>query len=37
MLENHVGDDTMRDLNRRVQVQHQSVEKVARDFLAGQP
>jgi osmoprotectant transport system substrate-binding protein len=37
MLENHVGDDTMRDLNQRVQVQHQSVEKVARDFLAGQP
>jgi osmoprotectant transport system substrate-binding protein len=37
MLENHVGDDTMRDLNRRVQVEHQSVEKVARDFLAGQP
>lgn len=37
MLENHVGDDTMRDLNQRVQVQHQSVEKVAKDFLAGQP
>lgn len=37
MLENHVGDDAMRDLNRRVQMQHQSVEKVARDFLAGQP
>ena len=37
MLENHIGDDTMRDLNQRVQVQHQSVEKVAKDFLAGQP
>ncbi len=37
MLENHLGDDTMRDLNSRVQVQHQSVEKVAKDFLAGQP
>jgi osmoprotectant transport system substrate-binding protein len=37
MLENHIGDDTMRDLNRRVQIQHEAVEKVARDFLAGQP
>jgi osmoprotectant transport system substrate-binding protein len=37
MLENHIGDAVMRELNRRVQVQHQSVEKVARDFLAGQP
>ena len=37
MLENHLGDDIMRDLNRRVQVQHQPVEKVAKDFLAGQP
>lgn len=37
MLENHISEETMRDLNRRVDVEHQSVEKVARDFLAGQP
>jgi len=37
MLSNHIGDDTMRALNRRVAVEHQSVEKVAKDFLATQP
>jgi osmoprotectant transport system substrate-binding protein len=37
MLENRISEETMRDLNRRVDVEHQPVEKVARDFLAGQP
>jgi glycine betaine/choline ABC-type transport system substrate-binding protein len=37
MLENHISDDTMRQLNRRVEAEHQAVEKVARDFLATQP
>lgn len=37
MLSNHLGEDTMRGLNRRVDMEHQPVEKVARDFLAGQP
>ena len=37
MLSNHIGDDTMRDLNRRVDVQHQRVELVVKEFLATQP
>ena len=37
MLSNHIGDETMRGLNRRVDVDHQPVERVAKDFLAGQP
>lgn len=37
MLSNHIGDDTMRELNRRVDVEHQRVERVVRDFLATQP
>jgi osmoprotectant transport system substrate-binding protein len=37
MLSNHIGDETMRALNRRVDVEHQPVEKVVREFLAGQP
>ena len=37
MLSNHLGDETMRGLNRRVDVEHQPIEKVAKDFLAGQP
>lgn len=37
MLSNHISEETMRDLNRRVEVEHQPVEKVAKDFLAGQP
>ncbi len=37
MLSNHIGDDTMRELNRRVDVEHQPVERVVRDFLATQP
>ncbi len=37
MLSNHMGEETMRGLNRRVDMEHQPVEKVAKDFLAGQP
>jgi glycine betaine/choline ABC-type transport system substrate-binding protein len=37
MLQNRISDDTMRQLNRRVQAEHEAVEKVARDFLATQP
>ncbi len=37
MLQNRIGDKTMRDLNRRVEIEHQQVEKVAKDFLATQP
>ena len=36
LLENRIGDDTMRNLNRRVDFEHQPVEKVARDFLRTQ-
>ena len=36
LLQNRIGDDTMRNLNRRVDFEHQPVEKVARDFLATQ-
>jgi osmoprotectant transport system substrate-binding protein len=37
MLQNRISDDTMRQLNRRVQAEHEAVEKVARDFLATLP
>ena len=37
MLQNRITDEAMRALNRRVEVDHQPVEKVARDFLATQP
>lgn len=37
MLSNHINAETMRGLNRRVEVDHQPVEKVARDFLQTQP
>jgi osmoprotectant transport system substrate-binding protein len=37
MLSNHISDETMRELNRRVEEDRQPVEKVAREFLAGQP
>ena len=37
MLQNRISDETMRDLNRRVGIEHQSIEKVAREFLASQP
>jgi osmoprotectant transport system substrate-binding protein len=37
MLSNHISDETMRELNRRVEEDRQPIEKVAREFLAGQP
>jgi glycine betaine/choline ABC-type transport system substrate-binding protein len=37
MLENRISEETMRRLNRLVQVEHQPVERVASDFLATQP
>ncbi len=37
MLSNRISDETMRSLNRRVEVEHQPIERVARDFLATQP
>jgi osmoprotectant transport system substrate-binding protein len=37
MLSNHISEETMRNLNRQVEMEHQPVEKVARDFLATQP
>jgi osmoprotectant transport system substrate-binding protein len=37
MLSNHLSDQTMRELNRRVEEDRQPIEKVAREFLAGQP
>lgn len=37
MLQNRISDDAMRDLNRRVDILHQPVEQVAKEFLAGQP
>lgn len=36
LLASRIGDDTMRKLNRRVEIDHQPVEKVARDFLQTQ-
>jgi len=36
LLQNRIGDNTMRTLNRRVEIDHQPVEKVARDFLQTQ-
>jgi osmoprotectant transport system substrate-binding protein len=37
MLSNHISDQTMRELNRRVEQDRQPIEKVAREFLAAQP
>ena len=37
MLSGHMSDETMRALNRKVDVEHQPVPAVARDFLATQP
>lgn len=37
MLSNHLPAETMRALNRRVDVDHQPVERVAHDYLATQP
>ena len=36
MLSNHINAETMRGLNRQVEVEHQPVTKVVRDFLATQ-
>lgn len=35
-LSNHISEQTMRDLNKKVDVQHQPVSQVAKDFLATQ-
>lgn len=37
MLSNRIGEETMRALNRRIEIEHQPIEKVAQDFLASQP
>lgn len=37
MLQNRIGDETMRNLNRQVDIEHQPVEKVVKSFLATQP
>lgn len=37
MLSNHINEDAMRQMNRRVDVDHQPVARVAKDFLATQP
>ncbi len=37
MLSGRITDSAMRQLNRRVDVEHQPVVKVAKDFLADQP
>jgi osmoprotectant transport system substrate-binding protein len=37
MLSDHIDDKTMRDLNRQVDVDHQPVVLVVRNFLAKQP
>ncbi len=36
MLSNHINDETMRQLNQRIDIDHQPVERVAKDFLATQ-
>jgi osmoprotectant transport system substrate-binding protein len=37
MLSGRISEAVMRDLNRRVVIEHRPVEQVARDFLAAQP
>ena len=37
LLENRIGDATMRELNRLVQAEHQPVTSVVKNFLAAQP
>lgn len=37
MLQNRFSEQTMRELNRRVEKEHEPVVKVAKDFLANQP
>ena len=36
MLSNHINDETMRNMNKRVDVDHQPIVEVARNFLATQ-
>src|ERR1700761_294076 len=36
LLQGRIADETMRNLNRRVEIEHQPVERVARDFLQTQ-
>jgi osmoprotectant transport system substrate-binding protein len=37
MLQNRIGDETMRNLNRQVDIEHQPVETVVKAFLETQP
>jgi glycine betaine/choline ABC-type transport system substrate-binding protein len=37
MLSGHLTAETMRGLNRRVEIDHQRVEQVAKDYLSSQP
>jgi osmoprotectant transport system substrate-binding protein len=37
MLQGRISDETMRELNRRVEVEHQPVASIAKDFLRTQP
>ncbi len=37
LLENRISDETMRDLNRRVEREHQPIVRVVKNFLANQP
>jgi glycine betaine/choline ABC-type transport system substrate-binding protein len=37
MLSGRLSDETMRGLNRRVDIEHQPVSRVVRDFLANEP
>jgi osmoprotectant transport system substrate-binding protein len=37
MLQNRISDESMRNLNRQVDIEHQPVPKVVRSFLATQP
>lgn len=37
MLSNRIGEETMRGLNRKVDIEHRPVEEVAKDFLANEP
>jgi glycine betaine/choline ABC-type transport system substrate-binding protein len=36
MLSNHIGEENMRSMNKRVEIEHQPVVRVAKDFLATQ-
>jgi osmoprotectant transport system substrate-binding protein len=36
MLSNHISEDTMRNLNKRVDVEHRPIVEVAKEFLATQ-